>query len=120
MNRDELKGVNAELEAARTELSNTTNGFDEWVAEERSQEKLRGDGFHYVDAELLDASAPNRPGPTNLILMEPSLCRLRVRAWLDSVTRFNYGKGPSKQVKRFQVFRLNFIPSRCLTVLGRM
>ena len=25
--------------------------------------KLRGDGFHYVDAELLDASAPNRPGP---------------------------------------------------------
>ena len=28
-----------------------------------SQEKLRGDGFHYVDAELLDASAPNRPGP---------------------------------------------------------
>ena len=63
MNRDELKGVNAELEAARTELSNTTNGFDEWVAEERSQEKLRGDGFHYVDAELLDASAPNRPGP---------------------------------------------------------
>ena len=61
--RDELKGVNAELEAARTELSNTTNGFDEWVAEERSQEKLRGGGFHYVDAELLDASAPNRPGP---------------------------------------------------------
>ena len=63
MNRDELKGVNAELEAVRLELSNTTSGFDEWVAEERSQEKLRGDGFHYVDAELLDASAPNRPGP---------------------------------------------------------
>ena len=46
----------------RTELSNTTNGFDEWVAEERSQEKLRGDGFHYVDAELLDASAPKSSG----------------------------------------------------------
>ena len=62
MARGELKSVNAELAAARVELSNTTRGFDEWVAEERSQEKLRGDGFHYVDAELLDASAPNRPG----------------------------------------------------------
>ncbi len=63
MARDELTSVNAELAAARTELSNATRGFDEWVTEERSQEKNRGDGFHYVDAELLDASAPNRPGP---------------------------------------------------------
>jgi hypothetical protein len=63
MARDELKSVNAELAAARIELANTTNGFEEWVTDERSREQLRGKQFHYVDAELLDASAPNRPGP---------------------------------------------------------
>ena len=63
MARDELKSVNAELAAARIELSNTTNGFDDWVADERSREQLGGKQFRYVDAELLDASAPNRPGP---------------------------------------------------------
>ena len=63
MAQDELKSVNAELAAARIKLSNTTSGFDEWVAEERRREKVRGEGFRYVDAELLDASAPNRPGP---------------------------------------------------------
>ncbi len=62
MARGELQSVNAELAAARTELSNTTLGFDEWVANERSREQLRGKQFRYVDAELLDASAPNRPG----------------------------------------------------------
>ena len=62
MAQDELKSVNAELTEARIELSNTTRGFEEWVAEERSREQLRGEGFRYVDAELLDASAPNRPG----------------------------------------------------------
>ena len=63
MAQDELKSVNAELAAARIKLSNTTSGFDEWVAEERRREEVRGEGFRYVDAELLDASAPNRPGP---------------------------------------------------------
>lgn len=63
MARDELKSVNAELAAARIELANTTNGFEEWVTDERSREQLRGKQFRYVDAELLDASAPNRPGP---------------------------------------------------------
>jgi len=62
MSSDELKSVNAELTAARIELSNATRGFDEWVADERSRERLCGKQFRYVDAELLDASAPNRPG----------------------------------------------------------
>ncbi len=63
MARDELQSVNAELAAARIELSNATNGFDDWVTGERSRERLRGRQFSYVDAKLLDASAPNRPGP---------------------------------------------------------
>ena len=67
MARDELKSVNAELAAARIELANATNGFDEWVTDERSREQLRGKQFRYVDAELLDASAPNRPGPYEFV-----------------------------------------------------
>ena len=60
---DELDDIDAELAAVRQELSATTDGFSEWLAAERELEIGRGDGFHYLDAELLDASSPNRPGP---------------------------------------------------------
>lgn len=60
---DELDDIDAELAAVRQELSATTDGFDEWLAVEREREMGRGDGFHYLDAELLNASSPNRPGP---------------------------------------------------------
>ncbi|EMI41562.1 PSD1 and planctomycete cytochrome C domain-containing protein [Rhodopirellula sp. SWK7] len=60
---NELDDIDAELAAVRQELSATTDGFSEWLAAERKREIGRGDGFHYWDAELLDASSPNRPGP---------------------------------------------------------
>ena len=60
---DELEDIDAELAVVRQELSATTDGFSEWLAAEREREIGRGDGFHYLDAELLDASSPNRPGP---------------------------------------------------------
>ena len=60
---DELEGIDAELAAVRQELSATTDGFNEWLAAERERETGRGDGFRYLDAELLDTSSPNRPGP---------------------------------------------------------
>lgn len=60
---DELEDIDAELAAVRQELSATTNGFDKWLAAERKREIARGNGFDYLDAELLDASSPNRPGP---------------------------------------------------------
>ncbi|MGB7326515.1 MAG: PSD1 and planctomycete cytochrome C domain-containing protein [Rubripirellula sp.] len=60
---DELDDIDAELDAVHQELSSTTDGFDKWLAAERDRELGRGDAFECLNAELLDASSPNRPGP---------------------------------------------------------
>ena len=51
-----------EIARAEQQLQTTTDGFEEWLAAERERELSRGDGFTFVEAELLDASSPNRPG----------------------------------------------------------
>ncbi len=60
---DEVKTIQADIKAVQEELQTTTDGFDDWLASERQRELNRGQGFKFVDATLLDASSPNRPGP---------------------------------------------------------
>ncbi|MBB3208477.1 hypothetical protein FHS27_004306 [Rhodopirellula rubra] len=59
----ELDDIDVEIARLRDRLSQATNGFDEWLETQRSDEESRGDGFRLVDLELIDVSSPNRPGP---------------------------------------------------------
>ncbi|QDV68497.1 Planctomycete cytochrome C [Rosistilla carotiformis] len=74
---DELNDLEAELAQSRRQLAETTEGFDEWLDAQRRREKARGEGFQFLDTELLDVSAPNVPGtiefePTGSVsLMSP-------------------------------------------------
>jgi len=60
---DELGSVEAELEALRRKFSSTTEGFGDWLARARSEERGRGQGFATFPLKTRDASSPNRPGP---------------------------------------------------------
>lgn len=60
---DEITPLEQELQQLEQQLSETTEGFEDWLARERERERSRGLGFQLRDAELLDVSSPNRPGP---------------------------------------------------------
>ncbi|MEO2019661.1 MAG: PSD1 and planctomycete cytochrome C domain-containing protein [Fuerstiella sp.] len=60
---EELSGLDTELQQLRDRLSQSTDGFDAWLAAQRAEEDSLGDGFRFISAQMLDVSSPNRPGP---------------------------------------------------------
>lgn len=61
--KDEVAGLKEELKKASDLFKRSEEGFEEWLAEMKAGEQLRGSGFETHSMELLDVSSPNRPGP---------------------------------------------------------
>lgn len=64
---DELAELESELEALKSELSASREGFSGWAAEMKKREQERGDDFAMHSVEVLDVSSPNRPGPFEIL-----------------------------------------------------
>ncbi|MEM7600491.1 MAG: DUF1553 domain-containing protein, partial [Verrucomicrobiota bacterium] len=75
---DELPGLEDQLADLKASLLASREGFDEWLATVKSEERARGEAFQIHQMKTLDASSPNRPGIFEVVedgsvhVMEPS------------------------------------------------
>lgn len=60
--KDELPPLRSELKTLRQRWTETTDGFNEWLADARAREAARGKQFQLHHLKTLDVSSPNRPG----------------------------------------------------------
>ncbi len=76
--KDEIGALQEEIAALRNTLENTSEGFENWLSQVKSEERRLGEQFASFPMELLDVSAPNRPGPfemqedNSVLLAEPN------------------------------------------------